>query len=48
VYKDAGGHQFEAISPNGNVYRHREIYYSASSAEAKGRLWIKALTTEEF
>jgi len=48
VYKDARGYQFEAISSNGNIYRHSEIYYSASSAEAKGRLWIKALMSEEF
>jgi hypothetical protein len=48
VYEDARGHQFEAISPLGYVYRHREIYYSASGAVAKGRRWVKGLAREEF
>lgn len=37
VYKDAHAHHFEALSLNGVVYRHSGIYYSAKSAEAKGR-----------
>ena len=48
VYEDASGYQFEAIAPSGYVYRHREIYYSASGAEAKGRRWVKGLAREEF
>ena len=40
VYKDAHAHHFEALSLNGIVYRHSGTYYSASSAEAKGRQWI--------
>ena len=48
VYEDAQGHKFEALSPNGEVYRHSEIYYNAESAKAKGRLWIQQLMTEDF
>jgi hypothetical protein len=48
VYENARGHQFEALSPNGEVYHHNGIYYSASSAKAKGRQWIHQLTNEEF
>ncbi len=48
VYEDAQGHKFEALSPNGEVYRHSEIYYNAASAKAKGRLWIQQLMTEDF
>lgn len=43
VYEDAQAHHFEALSPNGIVYRHSGIYYSASSAEARGRQWIREL-----
>ncbi|HEY9740925.1 MAG TPA: hypothetical protein V6C90_10590 [Coleofasciculaceae cyanobacterium] len=50
VYEDAHGHQFEALTPNGEVYHHNGVYYSASSAKAKGRLWIQQLTSmsEDF
>ncbi|HEY9600602.1 MAG TPA: hypothetical protein V6C85_03265 [Allocoleopsis sp.] len=43
VYKDAHGHQLDALLPNGTVYRYNSIFYSASSAEAKGRQWIREL-----
>ncbi len=46
VYEDAQAHHFEALSPNGIVYRHSGIYYSASSAEAKGRQWIRQFRRE--
>ncbi len=46
VYKDAQGHHFEAIAPNGTIYRHSGIFYSASSAEFKGRQRIEELRDE--
>lgn len=47
VYEDAHGHKLEALSPNGEVYRHNQIYYSAASAKTQGRQWIQQLTIEE-
>jgi hypothetical protein len=47
VYENAHGFHFEALSANGEVYRHSGVYYSASSAKAKGRQWIQQLTLEE-
>jgi hypothetical protein len=32
MYKDARGYQFEAISSNGNIYHHSEIYSSGHIA----------------
>lgn len=46
VYKDAHGHQIDALLPNGTVSCYRAIFYSASSAEARGRQWIRQLKHE--
>ncbi len=46
VFKDCHGYQIDAIAPNGDRYCHGEIFYSAASAEAKGREWIEDLRDE--
>ncbi len=47
VFKDRHGYQIDAIAPNGDRYCLGEIFYSAASAEAKGRKWIEELREEE-
>ncbi len=46
VFKDCHGYQVDAIAPNGDRYCHGDIFYSAESAEAKGREWIEDLIYE--
>ena len=47
VFKDHEGYQVDAIAKNGDRYCLGEIFYSAASAEAKGRKWIEDLRDEE-
>lgn len=48
VFKDRHGYQVDAIAPNGDRYCNGEIFYSAASAETKGRKWIEELRVEDL